>query len=119
MIKNILLGFVAAVTLVACVTVASKQPVNLSNQQLAEIKSVVSYGLIDPDSAQFREIVAYDAVMSDGSASRFVCGQVNARNRMGGYAGFSYFRGHYVEGKFVLQMLDGINESIAMWSCNS
>lgn len=39
--------------------------------------------LFDPDSAQFRN----EETASDGS----VCGEVNSKNRMGGYVGFTRF----------------------------
>jgi hypothetical protein len=42
--------------------------------------------LIDPGSAQFRDVVSYP----NGAAERY-CGEVNAKNRMGGYVGFTKF----------------------------
>lgn len=40
--------------------------------------------LIDPDSAQFRKVAA----AKDGSG---ICGEINGRNRMGAYSGFTRF----------------------------
>lgn len=39
--------------------------------------------MVDPDSLQLRNVAA----MKDGT----MCGEYNARNRSGGYAGFSWF----------------------------
>jgi hypothetical protein len=43
--------------------------------------------LTDPNSAQFRELHAYPAAGTPAA----VCGEVNAKNRMGGYNGFQRF----------------------------
>lgn len=48
-----------------------------------QAKEAVRKQLNDPASAQFREVWVSDRF--------FVCGEVNAKNRMGGYAGFSWF----------------------------
>lgn len=48
---------------------------------IREAESRVSAQLIDPDSAMFSDVVAY------GAQHERVCGLVNGRNRMGGYAG--------------------------------
>lgn len=56
--------------------------------------------LIDPTSVQFREVVTFIDVPGSklrpgGSKSTplvdVVCGQVNSKNRMGGYVGFKHF----------------------------
>lgn len=44
---------------------------------------IVRYRLVDPDSAKFKN-VAYRSGIG-------VCGQVNSKNRMGGYVGFKTF----------------------------
>lgn len=45
--------------------------------------------LTDPDSAQFRNLQVYgDGLPGD----TVVCGEVNAKNRLGGYVGFRHFR---------------------------
>jgi hypothetical protein len=58
--------------------------------ELAVIKPVVSAGLRDPESARFRS-VRFGA----GENSSLVCGEVNAKNGFGGYAGFTTFVGMY------------------------
>lgn len=45
-------------------------------------KDAVRQRLIDPDSAQFRDLRKVD----EG-----ICGQVNSKNRMGGYVGYRTF----------------------------
>lgn len=50
----------------------------------AMIEPAVRRGLIDPDSARFRW---YPQMRDDG----IYCGFVNAKNRMGGYTGFTLF----------------------------
>lgn len=46
-------------------------------------RTLVVERLSDPQSAQFRNEVIYGGTI--------VCGEVNARNRMGGYVGFRWF----------------------------
>lgn len=53
-----------------------------------EAKQLIERTLVDPMSVQYREVKSY----GDGT----VCGEFNAKNRMGGYTGFGsfvYFRG--------------------------
>jgi len=50
---------------------------------IEEAKNLVKADLNDPESAQFRNVRIHEF----GS----VCGEVNARNRFGGYVGFRYF----------------------------
>lgn len=53
-------------------------------QMIAAAKKGIAYTLVDPDSANFREVfVAPNEVA--------VCGQINAKNSLGGYAGFRRF----------------------------
>ena len=49
-----------------------------------DAKKAVSQLLIDPDSAKFEGL-------TKGTEDYIVCGRVNAKNRMGGYVGFSPF----------------------------
>lgn len=69
MVNNIFLIVALTLGLVACGDGAVK----------SEVKSL----LIDPSSAEFKSI----AVFKDGN----YCGEVNSKNRMGGYAGFKAF----------------------------
>lgn len=94
----------AALALSACVgftPVVSSKPVQLSSRQVAQIKATVVYDFFDPGSAQFRNIRAADVALQDGTRERRVCGEVNGKNRLGGYVGFTYFGGIIMpNGKF-------------------
>ena len=46
-------------------------------------KQLIERDLVDPQSVQYRDVKSY----GDGT----VCGEFNAKNRMGGYAGFQQF----------------------------
>lgn len=55
---------------------------------LTPLLDKVKADLNDPDSAQFRNV----KVFGDWSRSEVaVCGEVNAKNRMGGYVGYTSF----------------------------
>ena len=51
---------------------------------IAKVKAAILEAMKDPESAQFRRITA----SSDGS---LICGEVNAKNEFGGYAGYKKF----------------------------
>lgn len=53
-------------------------------------KDAMRANMVDPDSAQFRELV-----IRHRDGMRILCGEVNAKNRMGGYVGFRPF---FIEG---------------------
>jgi hypothetical protein len=54
-----------------------------------KVQDKVSYDLIDPSSAQFRNVTVVDG---------WVCGEVNAKNRFGAYVGYKPFYGTYIDG---------------------
>lgn len=62
-------------------------PVTLDITETTLAEQAITSRLRDPTSAQFREVTGYS--LPDGS--RIICGEVNARNGFGGYAGFSPF----------------------------
>lgn len=80
--------------------IAESRPVPLSSAMVQEIKSEVTHDFFDPGSAQFRNIRAADVTLADGSQERRVCGEVNGKNRLGGYVGFTWFGGNIVSGDF-------------------
>lgn len=55
--------------------------------KIREAKTIVSDTLTDPESAQFRKL----EVIDKGNDKFVVCGEVNARNRLGGYVGYRTF----------------------------
>ena len=93
----------AALLLSACVmsNITETKPVALTSAQLAQIKATVIHDFFDPDSAQFRNVRAADVTLTDGATERRVCGEVNGKNRLGGYVGYQLFGGKIVNGKFV------------------
>lgn len=94
---------VPAVALSACVQMAaieSAKPVPISAPLMAEIKAEVTRDFFDPQSAQFRNVRAVDVSLADGTRERRVCGEVNGKNRLGGYVGFNMFGGVVVAGDF-------------------
>jgi hypothetical protein len=50
----------------------------------AKVAKLVKRSLTDPESAKFRNI-------NKGSDPGLVCGEVNSKNRLGGYVGFTKF----------------------------
>lgn len=89
-----------AVALIASPALADMKPVTLTKPEIAEVEAVVTYTLIDPDSAKFREINSVVVTKSNGTTIQRVCGYVNGKNQMGGYAGFEMFGGLLENGKF-------------------
>jgi hypothetical protein len=65
---------------------------------ISEAQEAVKRQLIDPESARFRDVVR----CSHGNG---VHGQVNSRNRMGGYVGFQPF--YYANGQAAILSSDG------------
>lgn len=63
------------------------RPIHLTSKDVAEVEEAVKYDLVEPNSARFRNIRAAVVVRQDGTSVRTVCGEVNSRNRMGGYSG--------------------------------
>ncbi len=55
------------------------------------VQTAVARDLIDPDSARFRDPYAAKTTLTKADVTKnvtVVCGEVNAKNRMGGYVGF-------------------------------
>ena len=97
------LAIPAAALMAACVQmtpITDAKPVALSAAQVEQIKQSVTSDFFDPGSAQFRAIRAVDVTLQDDSKARRVCGEVNGKNRMGGYVGFNMFGGTMQNGRF-------------------
>ena len=71
----------------------------LSESQVASIEAQVRHTLIDEESARFRNIRAVQLDNVSGEPEALFCGEVNSRNRMGGYAGYQIFHGVVSEDK--------------------
>lgn len=84
--KLLTTSLLVAIALCACGKkpnpTAASSP-DTSTAQIAGAKQAVEAQLSDPMSAQYRNVAAY----SEG----IVCGEVNAKNKMGGYVGFEPF----------------------------
>lgn len=63
--------------------------VALTPAQVSTVEAAIKRHLVDPESARFDGINA----VQHPNGYMFVCGRVNSRNRMGGYAGASPFSG--------------------------
>lgn len=88
--RLILAGSILALS--ACVAeISSKQPFTPSAAQIQEAKYYVSYNLRDPATAQFRNIRGSNAVGKNGMRESFVCGEVNSKNLIGAYVGYTPF----------------------------
>lgn len=89
--KKLLWVFTVVVGVVVggCADDAAEAPAGVANQDAANsavieaAKAIVEYTLIDPGSAQYRNLLA--------TAAGSVCGEVNAKNQLGGYTGFQPF----------------------------
>lgn len=57
--------------------------VGCGNKNIEIAKKAIEENLVDPSSVQYRNITAY--------SENVVCGEVNAKNKMGGYVGFKSF----------------------------
>lgn len=56
-------------------------------QAIALTKEYVAAHLIDPESARFRSMGVYE----QGFGGIVICGEVNSKNRFGGYVGYRTF----------------------------
>ena len=113
--KNIILSFAVIGVLAGCVSqIVEQKPVQLTSEQISKIQDAATYGLIDPTSPLFRNIRGKYAKREDGTESIIFCGEVNAKNRMGGYTGFSPFYGHIPQGQNTpkVEFMDQGNEGM-------
>lgn len=82
--------------------------------KLAAIQDAIKSRLKDPDSARFRDVYIFDG-------TDFVCGEVNAKNSMGGYTGFTTFMASLiVEGEVIIALpvfIDSPSERNAFHHC--
>ncbi|TJV51117.1 MAG: hypothetical protein E5Y01_16140 [Mesorhizobium sp.] len=99
----------ALTAVVLMVAAAPAAAGNLSAAQQEAIKSGVQAMLKDPESARFSAISA----APQPTGETIVCGTVNAKNELGGYAGPAPFYGKlYGDGQFFLTSLaDGVAEA--------
>ena len=88
--KKLLLG-----GLLALVAVSANAQINSIEDKKAidTAKQIITDNLKDPNSANFRDINVYHLTNKNTNETKIsaVCGEVNARNSYGGYAGFKKF----------------------------
>ena len=68
---------------------ANTAPADVRSLEL-RAKKIIAARLIDPASLQLRNVRIKQAVV-DGTSQTILCGEYNAKNRLGGYAGFKPF----------------------------
>lgn len=74
------------------------------------IENAVRAELIDPTAALFRHVV----VFKDGG----FCGEVNSKNRFGGYAGYGWFTGTILpDGKAQVLQIDSADDRVVAAVC--
>jgi hypothetical protein len=66
----------------------SPKPTPFSSKEKAQIEKFVKDELADPQSAQFQWYIPVDEMI--------YCGRVNAKNKLGGYVGFTPYQILYV-----------------------
>jgi hypothetical protein len=86
----------------------SAEPTKVPDDKLRLALLHYAGDLYDPSAAQFRRISTYKVTRQDGSQEIQICGEMNAKNRLGAYVGYKSFmivpdpvkggywvRGHY------------------------
>ena len=91
---------IAALTLLTIISacgplpqVTSRSAIALTSGQRNMIEQTISHDLVDPGSAQYGSMAAAKVTKDDGSVNIYICGEMNSKNRMGGYVGFSAYSG--------------------------
>lgn len=67
--------------------------------EIRKARSLVSEELFDPTSPIYRNEVVASETMANGKKVLMVCGEVNAKNRMGAFVGFKQYT--VAEGEFL------------------
>lgn len=65
------------------------------NKELQDVQEMVKAKLTDPESAQFRNVKA--------STEDYICGEVNSKNKFGGYVGFRSFAYDKENKQFIME----------------
>lgn len=105
---RIVLLSVALIALSACGQSDETKDQMNSIAHVRVAKEKVQKSLIDPNSAEFRDVHVYR-----NGKGKIVCGFVNAKNRFGGFTGFEEF---IVIGDAVALKSQGVNDFNTVWS---
>ena len=81
---------------------------------IAGARKEIAAQLNDPDSARFEHLRVSTITTKEGGRVQSVCGELNARNIMGGYVGFRPFA--YVVERTVSAPEKRVGRSVPMWS---
>lgn len=85
--KKALIATALLVAACAETTPVPTQRTAVSSSQVNLAKAAITENFKDPRSAQFQRIVGYRV----GDLDTIVCGEINAKNSLGGYVGFRRF----------------------------
>ena len=77
-------------TLISCLAIMLLVVQMEKMSKIRKAKASVAYDLLDPESAQFRNVETSDY--------GYVCGEVNAKNSYGAYTGFKWFSVDFNDG---------------------
>lgn len=92
-------------------------PFAYRTHMVGQMTQPLRQGLFDPDSAQFRNMRLVSNWQKDSSV---LCGEMNARNRMGGYIGFVKFvvltpRLYYIDDDELVQEVCTVMDGPKPW----
>lgn len=110
---------VALLSLAGCQSIPTplpgSSPLQLTEADIAAVQEGVKNELLDPYSAVFYEMKA--STLREGSIK--VCSLVNAKNRLGGYIGKSFYVGELRSGIFKLEKLasNEVQDTIVWKKC--
>lgn len=105
---------VLIVTLLMCVLV----PFGYRAHIIGQMQQSLRHPLYDPDSAQFRNLRLRSGWTANGA---LLCGEMNARNRLGGYSGFEKFAAtspwsHFINNDEVVSgACDHLDDPVPWW----
>ena len=127
--KNILAAAlastIAGAAFAQAVAPATIDPIETGYRTLAE--STISEVLTDPESARFKWNAKPYVALTEYRVMRFapaitgnlimICGRVNAKNQMGGYAGYKWFDVVLKDGVQVSHRIDAPDENSVSETC--
>lgn len=87
----ITLGLVLVISACAEQAPFLKKAFTPDENQVKAAQTKASYDLRDPSSAQFRNIRGFSSPGHNGVVAEYICGEINGKNAMGGYTGFTPF----------------------------
>lgn len=79
-----------AVVIYLIVALSPASAVEAGSPLAQRAKAIIAKRMIDPDSLRLRSTRVV-TVQREGKAQQVLCGEFNAKNRMGGYTGFKSF----------------------------